>query len=90
MAAHRTKITTSVPGDTTDNPIVWFAVLARARVTGDLKLARQARRALARDGIYVLHSLDLATLASRGNRTQLQRLALHVGDLLDGLHGVTV
>lgn len=37
----------------TEDSVVWFALLARARMTGDAELLRQARRELEKRGLVV-------------------------------------
>ena len=39
-----------------DSPVVWFALLERARQTGDGDLFRAARESLLRHGIVVRHT----------------------------------
>ena len=41
--------------DPASSPVVWFAVLERARLTNDDALSRHARAMLAQAGVYVLY-----------------------------------
>lgn len=67
-----------------DNPVLWFALLERARRTGDPSLDRRARRALSRAGIRVTY--DSQPIAAREPlpRADLELLATRVAALLRG------
>jgi len=55
MAATR-RPPKGTPTDIRDSPIVWFALLERARSTADPELYARAEQELARQGIRVLYA----------------------------------
>ena len=53
MSARANEPSRSTREDTAYSPVLWFAILERARMTADRALARRARGALALSGIHI-------------------------------------
>src|SRR5262245_16740602 len=72
--------------DISSSPVVWFALLERARLSADSRLARHARRMLARAGVQVIYegdAFDSSPFVSL-SQSDLKRLAAHMAELLRG------
>ena len=69
--------------DISSSPIVWFALLERARITSDLALARRARRELARQGVRVVYRQRCQPHSPLPLReAELEQIAHRVAELL--------
>jgi hypothetical protein len=85
MPARPNKPSRSIGEELADSPVLWFALLERARLTSDRALERRARRALARAGITVLHgSGDQSASPLRITQVDVEQIAARVADVLRG------
>jgi hypothetical protein len=82
MAATRRK-PKGTPQNIHDSPILWFALLERARSTADPELYARAEQELARQGIRVVYGPWFATTGFWGfDQRVVTRLADAVADRL--------
>jgi hypothetical protein len=75
----------SRPDGAGHSPVLWFALLERARLTSDKALERRARKALARSGIVVTYGTVRDPDAGFPlTQAELQQVAIQVAHLLRG------
>jgi len=70
--------------DTDYSPVLWFAILERARMNADRALARRARRALALSGIHISYRGGRDAAASLLTQAEIDEIAIRVAELLHG------
>ena len=68
------------------SPVLWFALLERARRTADRELERRARRALSRSGIRVAYGPRQQRRGrDRLTPDEVERIAARLAELLRGM-----